>query len=442
MQGTSDERLSREERERIQFGHLKTVLRSVENRLPVIRERWRLAGVSASDLTDLEDLRHFPFMTQADLQETYPTGLFGAPLSQVARIQGSSGTRGKPTLVGYSRNDLEIWSECVARSLALAGARPGELLHNAYGYGLFTGGLGLHQGAERLGLSVLPASGGLTLRQILLLDDLHPQGIACTPSYLVNIVETARDMGKDPRGFGLRWAVLGAEPWSESTRAFLEEATGADCLDIYGLSEVIGPGVASECHEAKSGLHIQEDHFLVEVLDPERHEPVPLGQVGELCFTTLTREVSPVVRYRTGDLASLTTETCACGRTTARMSRVRGRTDDMIVVRGVNVFPSEVEAVLSQVEGLGPNWRMVLRRPRALDTVTVEVEGPGPDTSEGEGSLAWERLKMRAERGLREKIGVAMAVSIVHRGVLPRSEGKTVRVRDEREPTEAVRPQS
>jgi phenylacetate-CoA ligase len=419
---SDEERFDRDRLQALQLARLRRQLARVEGRVAPVAERWREAGVRAADVESLSDLSHLPFMTKSDLSDHYPTGLFGAPLAETARVQGSSGTRGKPTVVGYSRADLETWSLLVARCLALAGALPGQVLHNAYGYGLFTGGLGLHQGAELLGLCVLPLSGGQTRRQIRFLEDFHPDGIACTPSYLLNIMETLGADGREPRDLGLRWAILGAEPWSDDMRAVIEQGFGLKAVDIYGLSEVMGPGVSCECAEAQDGLHVQEDHVLVEVVDPATGEALPPGAAGELVFTTLTREISPVVRYRSGDVASLDPSPCRCGRTTVRMSKVKGRTDDMLVVRGVNLFPSEVEAVVSGMAGLLPVHRIVLRRPRALDEVTVQVEASGLDDD----------VHKRLERALLERLGVGVRVEVLAPMTLPRSEGKAVRVVDER----------
>lgn len=417
-----EERLARKDLEALQLARLKTTLARVEARLAPIAGLWRAARVDARDVRSLDDLARLPFMTKALLRDHYPTGLFGAPLGQVARVHASSGTRGKPTVVGYARGDLERWSLLVARCLALAGARPGQVLHNAYGYGLFTGGLGLHQGAERLGLCVLPLSGGQTSRQILFLEDFRPDGIACTPSYLLNVMESLAASGRDPRDLGLGWAILGAEPWSEDLRAVIEDGFGLRAVDIYGLSEVLGPGVACECAEAQAGLHVHEDHVLVEVVDPATGERLPAGAQGELVFTTLTREVSPVVRYRSGDIAALDPSPCRCGRTTVRMSKIKGRSDDMLVVRGVNVFPSEVEAVVTSTPGLLPVYRIVLRRPHALDEVTVQVESPEPGDA----------VAAVLQRALVERLGLGVRVEVLAPATLPRSEGKAVRVLDER----------
>lgn len=408
----------------LQLERLNQQLSRIRRSLPEIADRWAGHGVPDRALGDLEELRHWPFMTKADLREAYPMGLFGAPREQVARIQGSSGTRGKPTLVGYSAADLATWAEVVARCLTLVGAQPGQLLHNAYGYGLFTGGLGLHAGAERLGLTVMPASGGQTHRQCVLIEDLRPDGLAATPSYALNIAEHLLAHGKDPQQLGLKWAILGAEPWTEEMRAAIERTFAIDACDIYGLSEVIGPGVAAECHQAKQGLHVHEDHFLVEVIDPETLAPLPDGEAGELVFTTLTREISPVIRYRTGDIASLDHSPCRCGRTTVRMSRIKGRVDDMLVLRGVNIFPSEVERLVLADGQLAPVYLLRLRQRGPLAELAVEVEVlPGADEKEAVARLG---------RALLDSFGVRLEVVARPPGSLERSEGKAKRLIDER----------
>ena len=336
---------SRADLARLQSARLVATVQWCAERVAFYRKAFDAAGVAPGSVRGLEDLTRLPFTTKADLREHYPFGLFAVPLPEVRRIHASSGTRGKPTVVGYTARDLETWSECMARGLVAAGARPGDLLHLAYGYGLFTGGLGFHQGAERLGCTVVPAASGNTLRQILLLQDFRPQGLACTPSFALHLAEALREAGTDGRSLGLRYGTFGAEPWSEGMRAQIEAALGLRAVDFYGLSEVIGPGVAAEC-EARDGLHVNEDHFLVEVVDPASGAPLPPGRPGELVFTSLTKEALPVIRYRTGDVSALSLEGCRCGRTLARMARLTGRTDDMLVIRGVNVYPSQIEAAL------------------------------------------------------------------------------------------------
>ena len=431
------ETASRDTLRRLQLERLRATVERAYHRVPLFRRRMEDRGLAPDDLRHLEDLARLPFMTKQDLRDHYPFGLFAEPLQRVVRIHASSGTRGKPTVVGYTHHDLEVWAECVARCFCMAGGEPGHVLHNAYGYGLFTGGLGLHAGAERVGATVVPASGGHTARQILLIQDLRPDGIACTPSYLLNLADAMDEHGIDPRSTSLRYGILGAEPWSESMRQQLEARLGIDAVDIYGLSEVIGPGVANECREAKDGLHINEDHFLPEVVDPQTGEPLPPGQYGELVFTSLTKEAFPVIRYRTGDIAALYPEPCRCGRTLVRMSRIKGRVDDMLVVRGVNVFPSEVEYQLLKIPELAPHYQLVVDRGRALDRIEVWVE-PAPAVTGAWGGFdpgaeVARRLEARVADVLGGALGLQVDVRLVAPGSIPRSEGKAVRVVDRRQ---------
>jgi phenylacetate-CoA ligase len=363
---------------------------------------------------ELEALPEQPFSVKSDLRDAYPFGLLRVPLEECVRIHASSGTRGKATIVAYTRADIAAWSDCCARALAAAGGGPGTVVHIAYGYGLFTGGLGLHYGAERLGCTVVPASGGNTPRQAQLLEDLGAEILCCTPSYALAIADHVSDSGL----LNLRAGVFGAEPWTEGLREAIESALQLTAVDIYGLSEVMGPGVSAECVEARDGAHVSEDHFLVEVVDPQSGAQLPDGEVGELVFTTLTKEALPLLRYRTGDLASLTREPCACGRTLARMSRVVGRTDDMLIIRGVNVFPSEIERVLLSIPRLAPHYQLVVARPDRLDELTIQVEG------------AVDEAAVRDH--LHSALGVTAAVEIVSPGSIPRSEGKALRVLDRR----------
>jgi phenylacetate-CoA ligase len=363
---------------------------------------------------ELEALPDQPFRVKSELRDAYPFGLLRVPLEECLRIHASSGTRGKATIVAYTRGDLAAWADCCARALAAAGAGPGTVVHVAYGYGLFTGGLGLHYGAERLGCTVVPASGGNTPRQAQLLEDLGAEILCCTPSYALAIA----DHVSEPARLRLRAGVFGAEPWTEGLREAVEHALGLTAVDIYGLSEVMGPGVSAECVEGRDGAHVNEDHFLVEVVDSQSGEPLPDGEVGELVFTTLTKEALPLLRYRTGDLASLTREPCPCGRTFARMSRVVGRTDDMLIIRGVNVFPSEIERALLAVPELTPHYQLVVERPGHLDELTVQVEG-----TVDAGSVR-ERLA--------SALGLTARVETLPPGSIPRSEGKALRVVDRR----------
>ena len=363
---------------------------------------------------ELESLAEQPFTTKADLRDAYPFGMLRVSRDECVRVHASSGTRGKATIVAYTANDLSLWADCCARAIAAAGGGPGTLVHIAYGYGLFTGGLGFHYGAERLGCTVVPASSGNTPRQAQLLEDLGAEILCCTPSYALAIA----DHVSEPERLELRAGVFGAEPWTEGLREAIEGALGLTALDIYGLSEVMGPGVSAECAEGRDGAHVNEDHFLVEVVDPQSGQPLPEGEVGELVFSTLTKEALPLLRYRTGDLASLTREPCACGRTFARMSRVLGRTDDMLIIRGVNVFPSEIERALLAIPQLEPHYQLVVERPGRLDELTVQVEGTVEAAS--------------VRKQLHSVLGLSAQVEVVQRGSIPRSEGKALRVLDRR----------
>jgi phenylacetate-CoA ligase len=408
------ETAARDELEALQLERLRATVGRLLDRVPPIRARLRAAGVQdAADVRSLADLERLPFTTKGDLRDHYPFGLLAVAPERLARVHASSGTRGKPTVVGYTAADLEVWTHVMARCMAMAGVRAGTVVHNAYGYGLFTGGLGFHQGGERLGATVVPVSSGQTARQAMLLCDLRAQVLCSTPSYALHIAEALAEAGVEPGELALEVGLFGAEPWTESMRAQLERALGLTALNVYGLSEIVGPGVAAECPQRRDGLHVQEDHFLVEEVD------------GELVFTTLTKEALPLLRYRTGDIASLTTEPCACGRTFARMSAVRGRRDDMLIIRGVNLYPSEVERILLAVAGVGPHYQLVLRRDGGLDQVTVRCEPATADADHAD-------LTARAERALQDHTGLSMRVELLGQGSVPRSEGKAVRVIDRR----------
>ena len=368
---------------------------------------------------ELEALPELPFARKGDLRDAYPFGLLRVPLEECVRIHASSGTHGKATIVAYTQSDLDLWADCCARAVAAAGGGPGTVVHVAYGYGLFTGGLGLHYGAERLGCTVVPASGGNTPRQAQLLEDLGAEILCCTPSYALAIA----DHVSEPARLSLRAGIFGAEPWTDALREAIEHALDLVAVDIYGLSEIVGPGVSFECVEGRDGAHVNEDHFLVEVVDPATGEPRAEGEVGELVFTTLTKEALPFLRYRTGDLASVTREPCVCGRTLARMSRVVGRTDDMLIIRGVNVFPSEIERSLLAVPELAPHYRLLVERPGHLDELTVEAELR-------EGEPGGERLQAFVEERLGRALGLTASVRLGPPGSVPRSEGKALRVVD------------
>jgi len=426
------ETMPRDDLAALQASRLQALVRRVDERVPFYRQAFERAGVRPEQIRTLADIRRLPWTRKTDLRDHYPFGLFAVPRDQVVRLHASSGTTGKPTVVGYTRADVQMWAEVCARCLAACGGRPGDVFHNAYGYGLFTGGLGMHYGAELMGMTVVPVSGGNTERQLLLIGDFQPRVIACTPSYMLTLAEAALARGLDPRRLSLRFAVLGAEPWTEAMRRQIERLLPVRAVNIYGLSEVIGPGVSNECVEAQQGSHVFEDHFLVEVVDPRSGEPLPPGEVGELVFTTLTKEALPVIRYRTGDLASLDPSPCRCGRTLARMSLVVGRTDDMLIIRGINVFPSQVESVVVQFPELSPHYQLRITRERTLDDLEVRIEA---DPS-GDGGAAADRgaaLEARVTERLRGVVGIHIRVRVVSPGSLPRSEGgKLRRVIDER----------
>jgi phenylacetate-CoA ligase len=429
------ETLPRAELAALQLERLRWSVRWAYERVALHRRRLDEAGVAPDDIRSLDDLRRLPFMRKSDLREHYPTGLFAVPREECVRIHASSGTRGKPTNVGYTREDIDTWAELCARSLACGGAHPGSVVHIAYGYGLFTGGLGIHYGAERLGALAVPASGGNSARQITLMQDLGATVLCCTPSYALSLAETMRERGVDPASLALEYGVFGAEPWTGAMRDEIERALGLRALDIYGLSEVMGPGVSMESCEDREGLFIWEDHFLPEVIDPDSGEVLPYGTEGELVFTSLTKRAFPVLRYRTGDVCALFLEPSRSGRTMVRMTKVKGRTDDMLIVRGVNVFPSEIERVVLERGELAAHYQIVLERDGALDRITVRAElAPAAwrDTGEAIASEAARRIA----GGLREELATALAITadvdLVPPGAIPRSEGKAVRVVDRR----------
>ncbi len=435
------ETMPRESLRTLQVERLRALVATVRKRVPLYGER--LAGIEPGKIKSVDDLRRLPFTRKDDLRNTYPLGMFAVLRSQVARVHASSGTTGKPTVVGYTTGDLDLFGLVVARCLAMAGAEPGMMLHNAYGYGLFTGGLGLHAGGERLGLTVVPASGGMTERQLTLITDLRPDVISCTPSYALTLVQAFRERGVNPDEISLRYAVLGAEPWSEHLRREIDAGLGVRSTNIFGLSEVIGPGVSNECVEARSGSHVNEDHFLAEIVDTESGEPLPEGEQGVLVFTTLTKQALPLLRYWTGDITYLTSEPCVCGRTLVRMGPIVGRTDDMLIVRGVNVYPSQVEAVLGRVAELTPHYRLVVSRERTLDEVEVQTEvteeffrSVGTDLLSDEAVEADRHLRSLRDsvsRLIKDTIGCTMTVRLMSPGSVPRSEGgKLQRVADTR----------
>jgi phenylacetate-CoA ligase len=416
------ETLPRERLERLQLARLRATLKNAYQNVPFHKSKMQEKGLSARDIRSLKDLAGLPFTLKSDLRDHYPFGLFARPRKSLARLHASSGTTGKPTVVGYTRADIATWSNLMARSLACAGVRPGDVVHNAYGYGLFTGGLGAHYGAERLGATVVPVSGGGTERQVALLQDLGARVLCATPSYALNIAEVAEREGVDLRAGSLEIGVFGAEPWSEAMRAEIEARLGLKAVDVYGLSEIMGPGVAVEC-EAQEGLHGWEDHFLFETIDPDTGKPLPDGAAGELVITTLTKQALPMIRYRTRDITRLARERCACGRTHLRIRRITGRNDDMLIIRGVNVYPSQIEAVLVGLPGLAPHYQLVLERRGSLDELTVEVEAA---SAEG----AFPEIQRQVGHHIKSRVGVTAAVVVKRPGEVPRSQGKAVRVRD------------
>ncbi len=424
------ETLPREALEAIQLRRLKNTVERVYATVPFYRKKFDEAGVKPSDIKSLDDLKRLPFTTKQDLRDNYPFGLFAVPMENVVRIHASSGTTGKPTVVGYTARDIDTWSELMARALAAAGATRGDIIHNAYGYGLFTGGLGVHYGAEKLGASVIPISGGNTKRQIMIMRDFGATILTCTPSYALYLAEVAQEMGVEPKTLKLKAGLFGAEPWSEKMRDEIEEALNLVALDIYGLSEIIGPGVSVECIEAKKGLHIFEDHFIPEIIDPDTGEPLPYGETGELVITTITKEAFPVIRYRTRDITSLNPEPCVCGRTHIRMNRVTGRSDDMLIIRGVNVFPSQIESVLMEIEEVEPHYQLIVEREGTLDTLTVLVEVGEQAFSDEVKKL--QNLERKIEKNIKEYLGVSAKVKLVEPKTIARSEGKAKRVIDKR----------
>ena len=414
---------SRDEIQALQLERLRRSIRHAYDNVELYRRRFDEAGVHPDDCRSLDDLASFPFTTKAELRDSYPFGMFAVPLDRVVRIHASSGTTGQPTVVGYTARDVETWADVVARSIRAAGGRPGDRVHVAYGYGLFTGGLGAHYGAERLGCTVIPVSGGMTERQVRLVVDFEPDVIMVTPSYMLAIVDELERQGVDPHSTSLKVGIFGAEPWTEEMRAEMERRLDMHAVDIYGLSEVIGPGVAGECVETKDGLHVWEDHFYPEVVDPATGEVLPDGEQGELVFTSLTKEALPIVRYRTRDLTRLLPGTA---RTMRRMEKITGRSDDMLIVRGVNLFPTQVEELILRVAGLAPHFQLVLSRPKRLDELTVRVEAR-PDAASADERLRSEQ----ALAGLiKETIGVTAAVAVLEPDLIERSAGKAQRVLD------------
>ncbi|MGW8192770.1 MAG: phenylacetate--CoA ligase family protein [Desulforhopalus sp.] len=422
--------LARPDLEKLQLERLKTTLRRVATNVPFYRNKFQELQLDPEKLRSLEDLREYPFTLKQDLRDNYPYGLFAVPLREVVRVHSSSGTTGMATVVGYSQNDIVNWSNLVARILCSAGVTPDDVIQVAFGYGLFTGGFGLHYGAERLGASVIPISAGNTKRQIQIMQDFKTTALVCTPSYALKMADVMMDMGINPNGLSLRYGLFGAEPWSEAMRVEINERLGIRATDNYGLSEVMGPGVAGECQECK-GLHVNEDHFFIEILDPESLEPVAPGEVGELVISTLTKEAFPVIRYRTRDLTRLIPEPCPCGRTSVRVSRMLGRSDDMLIIKGVNVFPTQIESVLFEIEGTEPHYRLIVERENNEDKLTVMVEVVE--------SIFFDEMKKQRtlvdtiRKRLASELGIGVQIKLVEERTLERFDGKGDRVIDRRQ---------
>ncbi|MEA1960838.1 MAG: phenylacetate--CoA ligase [Bacillota bacterium] len=423
------ETMPREKLEQIKLRRLQETVFRVYTFVPFYRDKMDQAGVRPQDIQTLQDISKLPFTTKKDLRDNYPFGLFAVPMSEVVRIHSSSGTTGKPTVVGYTRRDLDNWADLMARALTSAGASRHSVVQNSYGYGLFTGGMGVHYGAEKLGASVIPASGGNTSRQVMLMQDFGTTVLTCTPSYALFMYEVMQKMDIDPNQLKLKAGIFGAEPWSEDMRREIQNKLCIDAYDIYGLSEIIGPGVAIECPE-KNGLHIWEDQFLPEIIDPDTGEVLPDGEQGELVITTIKKEALPMIRYRTKDLTHLDLEPCACGRTHARMFKVLGRSDDMVIIRGVNVFPSMVESVLLNIPGVEPHYLLVVNRNGTLDELEVHVEVSQNAFSDEVRKI--EQLNKQIKKELESALGVQVTVRLKEPGSMPRSEGKAQRVIDNR----------
>lgn len=416
--------------ESIQLTRLKHLVARMYDTVAPYRAKMDVLGVKPTDIKSLADLQKLPFTVKDDLRDNYPFGLFTVPMDQVVRVHASSGTTGKPTVVGYTKKDIQTWAGVMARALTCAGATSRDMIHNAYGYGLFTGGLGAHYGVERLGATVIPVSGGNTKRQITIMQDFGSSVLLATPSYALNLADAMAELGVDPKTLSLRVGIFGAEPWSENMRDEVERKLNIKAVDIYGLSEVMGPGVAMQCLETDRGMHIFEDHFLPEIIDPDTGEVLPPGEQGELVFTTLTKEAFPLIRYRTKDISRLIYEKCACGRTMVRMEKITGRTDDMLIIRGVNVFPSQVEHVLMGVEGVEPHYQIVVNREGNMDTMAVNVEVSEAIFSDEVKNL--EKLTRKIQTDIKDLLGVTCKVQLVEPRTIQRSEGKAQRVIDNR----------
>lgn len=422
--------MTSEKKAELQGKRLRETVRRCYENVPLYRKKLDDAGIKPDDIRSIGDLAHLPFTTADDLRDSYPFGMFAVPMEEVVRIHSSSGTTGKPKVVGYTKSDINLWAEVMARTISCGGGGKNDIIQNAYGYGLFTGGLGIHYGAEKIGATVIPISGGNTKRQIMIMEDFGSTMLSCTPSYAMFIADTAIEMGIDIKKLPLKYGIFGAEPWSKNMRRQLEAKMGIRATDIYGLSEIIGPGVASEC-EAQQGLHVFDDHFLPEIIDPKTLKPLPDKTSGELVFTSLSREAFPIIRYRTRDISTLNSDPCPCGRTHVRMNKVTGRTDDMLIIRGVNVYPSQIENVLLEIEGTEPHYLIVIKRVDSLDCLEVWVEvGEKMFTDEIRGL---EALEKKIKHEIQSVLGIGVDVKLVESKTIERSEGKAKRILDMRE---------
>jgi len=426
------ETLPREVLESLQLKRLQQIVQRVYHTVGFYRKAFDEAGVKPDDIKTISDIRRLPFTSKQDLRDNYPFGLFTVPMSSIVRLHASSGTTGRSVVVGYTKRDIDTWSELMARCFVAAGLTKNDIIHNAYGYGLFTGGLGAHYGAEKLGASVIPISGGNTKRQIMILQDFGPTAICCTPSYALNLAEQGAAMGVDMQSLKLRVGIFGAEPWSEQMRDEIENKLNLTALNIYGLSEIMGPGVSMECMEGRQGMHVFEDHFIVEAIHPETGEILPYGEEGELVFTTITKEAFPLIRYRTRDISRLMIEPCRCGRSHIRMDRVTGRSDDMLIIRGVNVFPSQIEAVLIGVTELEPHYQLIVDRSSTMDTLEIQVEVSEKIFSDSDEVRYLQKIEKRLSKDIKDYLGVTAKVRLVEPKSLQRFEGKASRVIDKR----------
>lgn len=422
--------IMRDQLEKLQLQKLQRIVDRAYNNVELTRKRMDELGVKPEDIRSLSDIQRLPFTTKSDLRDSYPFGLFASEMSDIVRLHASSGTTGKPTVVAYTKHDVDVWANVMQRTLASCGVHAGDIVQNAYGYGLFTGGLGAHYGAEALGATVIPISGGNTDRQLMIMKDFNVNAICCTPSYFLHILDRAEQLGVDIKSLPIRAGVFGAEPWTEPVRKHCEEAANIKAYDIYGLSEIIGPGVGSECCQ-QEGLHLFEDHFYPEIIDPETGDVLPFGEEGELVLTTMSKDAMPMIRYRTRDISAFITEPCECGRTIRRIRRIGRRSDDMLIIRGVNLYPSQIESALLKVEHTQPHYQIVLTREKGLDQVEVQVELTREMFSDQVSEL--EKLQQKISHAIESTIGISAAIRLVEPNTIARSEGKAQRVIDKRE---------